>query len=68
MTQYHDHLHQLHRLYDYRDQVSSGLFQIHRILTTYFPDYDMSCIDQMNKLLNDEYKNILNQISQEEHP
>jgi hypothetical protein len=65
MTQYHDHLHQLHRLYDYRDQVSSGLFQIHRILTTYFPNEDVSSINQMNKLLNDECQNILNKLSKE---
>ena len=65
MTEFHEQLHQLSRIQDYRDQVSSGLFQIHRILTTYFPEIDIVCVNQMNKLLNDNLQEILNKLSKE---
>lgn len=63
MSQYHDYLHQKSRITDYRDQISGGLFQLHRILTTYFPDCDISPIIKMQNIVDNELQNILNQIS-----
>lgn len=62
MSQYHEYLHQKSRLIDYRDQISGGLFQIHRILTTYFPDSDISTIIKIQNVVEDELKNVINSI------
>jgi hypothetical protein len=59
MNQYHEHLHQKSRIIDYRDQISSGLFHIHRILTTYFPDSDISSMIKMQNIVENELQNIM---------
>lgn len=64
MSQYHEYLHQKSRLIDYRDQISGGLFQIHRILTTYFPDSDISTIIKIQNVVEDELKNVINSIQE----
>lgn len=55
MNNYIELLHQSSRIVDYRDQVSSGLFQIHRILREYFPHIDVSCVNQLNRILEDDF-------------
>lgn len=62
MSQYHEYLHQKSRLIDYRDQISGGLFQIHRILTTYFPDSDISTIIKIQNIVDDELQTIIDSI------
>lgn len=64
MSQYHDYLHQKSRLIDYRDQISGGLFQIHRILTTYFPDSDISTIIKIQNVVEDELQHVINSIQE----
>lgn len=60
MSQYHEYLHQKSRLIDYRDQISGGLFQMHRILTTYFPDADVSVIIKIQNIVENELQTTIN--------
>lgn len=62
MSQYHEYLHQKSRLTDYKDQISGGLFQIHRILTTYFPDSDVSTVIKIQNIIDNELQHIINSV------
>jgi hypothetical protein len=57
MNNYTELLHQASKIVDYRDRISSGLFQIHRILREYFPNVDVSCVNELNKILDDKFYN-----------
>lgn len=52
--------HQLHKLFDYRDQIVDGLFHIEHILKTYFPEeFDIAYqhwIPQITTALYEEEK------------
>lgn len=56
MTNFRECMHQSFRIEDHRDKISSSLFHIHRILTTYFPDIDISSVNKMIKLLDSDFK------------
>jgi len=62
MSQYHEYLHQKARLTDYRDQISGGLFQMHRILTTYFPEIDAITVGKLRDTLEDEMCQIISKL------
>lgn len=62
MSQYHEYLHQKSRIADYRDQISGGLFQIHRILTTYFPDSDIAALIKAQNIVENEIKKVIDSI------
>lgn len=62
MSQYHEYLHQKARLIDYRDQISSGLFQIHRILTSYFPEIDAITLGKLRDTLENEMSQIISKL------
>lgn len=57
MNNYTELLHQASKIVDHRDRISSGLFQIHRILREYFPHIDVSCVNELNRILDDEFYN-----------
>jgi hypothetical protein len=63
MIQYHEYLHQKSRVEDYRNQISGGLFQLYRILTTYFPDTDISVIIKMQNIVDNELVTLIDNIS-----
>ena len=54
------------QLIDYRDQVSGGLFQLHKLITTYFPDCDVSSIIKMQNIIDNEAQNIFDTITQQD--
>jgi flagellar biosynthesis chaperone FliJ len=60
MSLSNDQKHQLNKLIDYRDSISSSLFQIERILKQYFPEeFDLAYqhyIPQISTALHDEQK------------
>jgi hypothetical protein len=60
MSLTNDQKHQLNKLIDYRDSISSSLFQIERILKQYFPEeFDLAYqhyIPQISTALHDEKK------------
>lgn len=62
MSKYHEYLHQKYRLTDYTNQISRDLFHIHRILTTYFPDSDTSTITEIQNLVDNKLRRIVNNI------
>lgn len=62
MSQYHEYLHQKSRILDYRDQISGGLFQIHRILTTYFPDADIATVIRIQNIVDNDLKDVIDSI------
>jgi hypothetical protein len=62
MSQYHEYLYQKSRLIDYIDQISGGLFQIHRILTTYFPDADVSAVIKIQNIMENELQTTINSV------
>jgi hypothetical protein len=62
MIQYHEYLYQKSRIADYRDQISGGLFQIHRILTTYFPDADIAALIKTQNIVENELKKAIDSI------
>lgn len=53
--------HQASRLLDYKDQINSALFQMHRILTTYFPDENdnIKCVIDMQNILDTRFNPII---------
>lgn len=57
--------HQASRLTDYRDQIASALFHMHRILTTYFPDENnkIKCVIDMQNILDNDMELIVEEIS-----
>lgn len=57
--------HQASRLTDYRDQISSALFHMHRILTTYFPDENnnIKCVIDMQNILDNHLGPMIQEIS-----
>lgn len=56
--------HQARRLIDYKEQASSALFQMYRILTTYFPDEDITPLIDMQNILDTKLKQLVENISQ----
>lgn len=67
MSQYHDHLYQLANIQDYKDQMTSALFQMFKILTEHFPSADTTFINKINLILDDDYKKVIDQIKDEEY-
>lgn len=53
--------HQASRITDYKDQINSALFQIHRILTTYFPDesQNIQCVLDIQNILDNNFNSII---------
>ena len=62
MSRHHEYLHQKSRIIDYRDQVANGLFQMHRILTSYFPSIDVIGMGKIKNLLDDEIQQIIDKL------
>jgi hypothetical protein len=62
MTKYHEYLHQKSRVVDYRDRITGGLFQLHRILTTYFPDSDIATLIKIQNIVDGELKKVIDSI------
>jgi hypothetical protein len=62
MSQSHEYFHQKSRIIDYRDQITGGLFQIHRILTTYFPDSDITTVIRIQNIVDNDLKDIIDSI------
>lgn len=56
MTRLHDLMHQASRIQDYRDTISSALYQIHRILTTNFPDIKTKSVEDMSRILSGDFQ------------
>lgn len=56
--------HQARRLVDYREQTASALFQMYRILTTYFPDENITPVMDMQNILDTKLKQLVENISQ----
>jgi hypothetical protein len=67
MTRLHDLMHQTSLIKDYRDKISSSLYQTHRIITTHFPELSTKSIEDMSRILDTTFQeqivNILNDIN-----
>ncbi len=61
-----DYIYQKNKIIDYRDQVRGGLFQLHKLITTYFPDCDISSIIKMQNIIDNEAQNIFDTITQQD--
>jgi hypothetical protein len=66
MTKLHDLMHQTSLIKDHRDQINSSAYQIHRIITTSFPDLNIKSVEDILRILNTTFQeqiiNILNDI------
>jgi hypothetical protein len=49
-------LHQAERIKEYRDKVRGSLFQIHNIMTEFFPELEIQSLREMMRILDDDFK------------
>jgi len=49
-------LHQAERIKEYRDNIRGSLFQIHNIMTEFFPELDIKSVREMMMILDDSFK------------
>lgn len=47
---------------DYRDQISSGIHQIYKLLITYYPEQDVSCLIKMRYVLDNDLQHIIDEL------